>query len=107
MGLIRIESGCPVINNDAVAKLMKLEKAAKAIKAEQDKLKKELKEEMEAKNVIDIDYPLLKVTYVPEYDRETFDGKKFKADNPKLYDEYVSMTTVKSSIRVKIKEEKK
>ena len=37
-------------------------------------------------------------------DRETLDSKAMRKDFPRLYDQYVKMTPVKSSIRVKIKE---
>ena len=34
----------------------------------------------------------------------TFDSKKFREDHPNLYDEYIKMSDVKSSIRIKVKE---
>lgn len=60
-------------------------------------------EEMEAKNFIKIDTDVMTITYVAPTDREKFDSKKFREDHADLYDEYVSMIPVKSSIRIKVK----
>ena len=54
-------------------------------------------------NIIKIDTPELSITYVAETSKETFDTKSFKAENPDLYDSYVKMSTVKSSLRLKVK----
>jgi hypothetical protein len=58
---------------------------------------------MEAKGIIGIDTDELKITYIAPTDREKFDSKQFRSDHSELYDEYVSMIPVKSSIRIKVK----
>ena len=60
-------------------------------------------EEMEAKNFIKIDTDVMTITYVAPTDREKFDSKRFREEHADLYDEYVSMIPVKSSIRIKVK----
>ena len=44
----------------------------------------------------------LLISYVASSERETFDSKKLRENNPDLYDEYVKFTPVKSSIRIKV-----
>ena len=99
-----------VLNNEGYSlnefvsiELATLEKEAKRIKEIQDNYKKAILEEMEAKQIIKIDTPEVLVSYVAPTDRETFDSKKFKEDHQDLYDEYVNMSPVKSSIRIKVK----
>ena len=58
---------------------------------------------MEQKNIIKIDTPELAITYVADTTKETFDSKLFREQNPDLFDAYVKITPVKSSIRIKIK----
>lgn len=79
------------------------EKAIKEIKAKEDELKQAILEEMESKSIIKIDSDDLTISYVAPTDRETFDSKSFKAEHQDLYDEFVKMTPVKSSIRIKVK----
>ena len=45
------------------------------------------------------------ITYIAPTTRETFDSKAFRAKNPKLYDEYVKIGAVASSVRIKLKGE--
>lgn len=53
------------------------------------------KNEIKADNVI--------INYIAESERETFDSKSFRADMPDLFNEYVKLSAVKPSIRIKIK----
>lgn len=43
------------------------------------------------------------ITKTADYTRNTFDSKKFETDNPELYKQYVKKTTVKGSIKTKLK----
>ena len=58
---------------------------------------------MEQNNIIKLETDELAITYVAPTDRESFDSKSFKADHQDLYDEYVKMSSVKSSVRLKVK----
>jgi hypothetical protein len=90
--------------NEFVSKeLAILENEAKRIKEMQENYKKAILEEMEAKQIIKIETEEVSVSYVAPTDRETFDSKAFKESHQDLYDEYVKMTPVKSSIRIKVK----
>ena len=57
---------------------------------------------MENNGVTKFDGDGIKISYVAETTRETFDSKQFKADMPDLYNEYVKFSKVKSSVRIKV-----
>ena len=83
--------------------IVSIEKRIKKLKEQQDAMKAALLEAMETKNLIKLETDKLVISYVAPTDRESFDSKKFKEDNPDLYDEYVKISPVKSSIRIKVK----
>ena len=91
------------INADAENKIISIEKEISRLKAVQDELKKSLLAELEAKGLIKVETDNLVISYIAPSDRETFDSKRFRDDNPDLYDEYVKISPVKSSIRLKVK----
>ena len=103
MELIRIENGLNILEEETSKKIAEFERQLKDIKAKEDELKQAILEEMEAKNIIKIDTEDITISYVAPSDRETFDSKAFKENHQELYDEYVKMSPVKSSIRIKVK----
>ena len=103
MDLIKFENNVLVLDKETSQKIAEFEKAIKDMQEKEKALKEAILNEMEAKNIIKIDTPELSITYVAETSKETFDTKLFKADNPDLYDSYVKMSTVKSSLRLKVK----
>ena len=103
MNLIKIENETALLNADVSKKIADFEKQLKAIKEQEDILKQEILGEMEAKGIIKIETDDLMISYVASSDRETFDSKTFKEEHQDLYDDYVKMTPVKSSIRIKTK----
>lgn len=80
-----------------------LEKQAKEIKKQQDIMKNEILDAMQKNGVIKIDNEFLKIAFVPEHDAEKFDSKKFKEENPDIYDMYAKISKVKPSIRITVK----
>lgn len=84
-------------------KIVSIEKRMKKLKEQQDELKAALLHEMEARNIIKLETDKMVISYVAPTDRESFDSKKFREDNPDLYDEYVKISPVKSSVRIKVK----
>ena len=103
MELIKLENDLPVLDNDTAYQIAEFERQIKLLEEQEKKLKQAILDEMEAKGFIKIETDVLTITYVAATDREKFDSKKFRAENPDLYDEYVSMTPVKPSIRIKVK----
>lgn len=106
MELIKIENDGLTygLDNEISKQIADFERQVKEIKEKEDELKAKILQEMEANNIVKIDTEELTISYIAPTDRETFDSKSFKADNQDLYDEYVKMTPVKSSIRIKVKE---
>lgn len=103
MELIKVENGEYGLVKDAVDTIVTIENEIKRLKELQDNYKEELLNAMEQNNIIKLETDELAITYVAPTDRETFDSKAFKAEHQDLYDEYVKMSSVKSSVRLKVK----
>ena len=103
MELIKIENEVAILDPLVSEKIANFERQIKVIKEQEDNLKQAILEEMETNQIIKLDTPDILISYVASSDRETFDSKTFKADHQDLYDEYVKMTPVKASIRIKLK----
>lgn len=92
-----------VFSEEVCEKIISLEKQAREIKKQQDSMKGEILEAMQKYGVLKIDNEFLKIALIPEHDTEKFDSKKFKEENPDIYDSYVKLSKVKPSIRITIK----
>lgn len=90
-------------SEEVCERIISLEKQAKEIKIQQDNMKAEILDAMQKNGVIKIDNDFLKITFVPEHDAEKFDSKKFKEENPDVYDMYAKISKVKPSIRITVK----
>lgn len=106
-GLILIENGEPVLRAEISSKIAEWERMVKSIEEQEKALRSEILTEMEDKGIVQIKTDELIISYVAPTDRERFDSKTFRAENPLIYDEYVTMSPVKSSIRIKVREESK
>lgn len=84
-------------------KIVELEKQAKAIKEEQDKMRVAILEEMEKRGIVKLDSEELSITYKAPTYKESFDSKELKKDNEELYNKYIKISPVKSSILIKVK----
>ena len=103
MELIKIEKETALLNPETAEKIVRFETAMKRLKEQEDELKQAILAEMEAKNIIKLETDELAINYIATTDRETFDSKTFRSEHADLYDEYVKLTPVKASIRVKVK----
>jgi len=103
MELIKIENEKAILNLETSKQIAEFERSIKEIKEKEDELKQLILEEMESKKLLGIETDDLKISYVAPTDRETFDSKRFREDYSALYDDYVKLTPVKSSIRIKVK----
>lgn len=103
MELIKVENENAILNLDVSRQIAEFERKIKEIKEQEDSLKAMILEEMENKNILGIETDELKISYVAPTDRETLDSKRLKSEKQDIYDEYVKMTPVKSSIRIKVK----
>lgn len=103
MELIKIENEIAILDEEVSQKIADFERQVKLIKEQEDSLKQAILDEMEKNQILKLDTPDLLISYVASSDRETFDSKAFKEAHQDLYDEYVKMTPVKPSIRIKVK----
>ena len=102
MEIIKVENGY-VLDKQSLDQIKEVEKLAKSLKAKQDAIKAELLKVMEDNNIIKFENEDLLINYIAPTQRETFDSKQLKADNPDLYDLYVKLSPVKASVRIKLK----
>lgn len=101
--LITINGNLAILDGATAQKVAEFEKLAKEVKEKEDELKKAILAEMESKGIIKLDTDDLTITYVAATDRETLDSKTLRTELPDIYDAYVKISPVKSSIRVKLK----
>ena len=104
--LITIKDGATILDTKVAEQIAEFERKAKEIEDAEKALREQILSEMEQKNIKSIETDALLISFKQSYDRENFDKKKFKEDNPDLYDNYISMTTVKASVSIKLKESK-
>lgn len=102
MELITINADTALLQPEISKKIADFERQIKEIKQAEDELKTKILEEMERKGLLKVKTDDLAITYVAPADRESFDSKKFREDHADLYDEYIKMTPVKASIRIKV-----
>lgn len=102
--MISTRDGNMHLSDTAELEIIKIEQAARQIKAAQDAIKRAILAEMEQKNIIKLETDRLTITYIAPSDRESFDSKRMREQWPDLYDEFVKITPVKSSVRFKVKD---
>lgn len=68
-----------------------------------DEFKEQLLNIFESYGVDKWETDLFTISRVKGYDRETFDSKRFKADEEELYNQYTKVTRVKPSVKIKLK----
>lgn len=102
--LIKIENGTAVLNGNVTKQIAELETQIKALKKQEEDLKKSILDAMKENGVIKIDNDHLTINYVAGHDQERFDTKTFKEENKMIYDEYVKIVHVKDSVRIKAKD---
>lgn len=104
--LISVENGIALLDAETASKIAEFERKLKEIKEAEDELRQRILAEMEQKDIKKIETEEMTVIYKASYDKETFQSKEFRADNPDLYDSYVKMSPCKASVTIKIKEGK-
>ena len=102
--LIRVRDNTVLLDAEASRKIAEFERQMKAIKKAEDDLKEKILAEMESKNILKVETDDVTISYIAPTDRETFDSKRFKFDHPEMFDEYVKMSPVKASVRIKVKD---
>ena len=90
-------------------KLTAIAAAKKLLEAEETKLKSEMLAAFEAHPDAPktVDFGTVSCTYKKPYTRTSFDSEKFQQDHPDLYEQYVKVSTVKSSVSITLSKELK
>lgn len=102
--LIVLTKNGALLSADTAAKIADFERQKKKLDALENVLRAEIMMEMEQRGIIKAVSEEVSISYIPEGDRESFDSKAFRKDHPDLYDEYVRLSRVKASIRIKVAE---
>lgn len=103
MELIKLTNDGAVITEETARTLAEIEKLSKQLKEREELIKTAIKDEMEKRGIIKLENDNIVITYIASTDREQFNGKRLREEKPDVYDEYVEIKPVKSSIRVKVK----
>lgn len=101
--MISIIDDAAILDPAVSERIALFEAEVKAIKKREDELKAAIIAEMEQKGIIKVETDELVISYIAATDREYFDAKQFRANNPEQYDDYVTMKPVKASIRIRLK----
>ena len=104
--LITLNNGIALLEPEIAEKIAKFERKIKEIKEVEDNLRAGILEEMEAKGIRKLETEDFTITYKDSYEKEQFQTKQLRVDDPDLYDRYIKFTSVKSSIVIKLKEDK-
>lgn len=99
------ENGEYQLRTDIISTIYNIETEIKELKKLQDSYKEELLKAMQNANCINITNDKFTISYVSPTTREVFDSKTFQKEHKLLYDSYLKLTPIKSSVRIKLKEE--
>jgi len=106
--LVVLENGEYDVALDVKNTIFSIENEIKNLTDLRDKYKKALIKEIEDRGITkcNIKNELFTLTYKAPSTKETLDSKSLKADMPEIYNEYIKISEVSSSISVRLKEEK-
>ena len=88
---------------DRIKQLALAFETIKRIQTEIDNMKLTIKEEMEARNILNFQCPEFNISVRQAHTKRMFDSKKFKEDFPEIYEQYLKESNVKSSINIDYK----
>lgn len=103
-GLITQKEGIAILDPETSRRVADFERKMKEIQRVEDEIRRAILEEMQEKKISKIETDDLIISYVAATDRQTFDTKAFRKDQPDLYDEYIKISPVKESIKIRLKE---
>lgn len=85
-------------------RLIEIKRQIKELEIEQKTLEEEVINEIESGNIpTEIKNDFYSLKYVPTSSKEHFDSKTFREQNQDLYDTYIKIIPVKSSLRITLK----
>ena len=92
------------LDQKAIDYITAMEAQKKAFEEQYTKFKEELLQAMEKSGIVKFEGDKIRINYIAESSKETFDSKQFRADMPELYNEYVRFSKVKPSVRIKVEQ---
>ena len=104
--LITMSGGVPLLDAEMAKKIATFEVLIKALKEQEDELRMAIFKAMEESGTVKVETDDFTINYIAATDKETFNKNKFRKDHPDMYDEYITMSPVKASIRITLKEKK-
>ena len=102
--LIVLTKDGALLSAETASRLAEFERQKKKLDAMENEIRAEIQLEMEQRGIIKAVAEDVTITYVPPTDRESFDSRAFRKAHPDLYDEFVKLSPVKASIRIKVTE---
>lgn len=100
--LIELKQGVPELTDQAITLIKLVEGQLKEVKQTESDLKTSLLESMKKYGIKSIKLDGLALNVVASGEKEHFDSKKFREENPELYDKYVEFVQYAESLRIKI-----
>ena len=85
-------------------KIAEFERQIRKLEALENELRAEIMLEMERRGILKAVCEDVAITYIPAGERESFDSRSFRKAHPDLYDDYVKLSPVKASIRIKVQD---
>ena len=87
----------------SMERLAEVTRLQNSLKEEAEKLKGEIARQMVKTNTKKLATDNIAVTYIDGTEKYTFDSKKFKEVHPKMYKDFLKVSTVSESLRVALK----
>lgn len=93
-----------ILKNSIENEIIQLQRSIDELQKKLDEKKASMLEELEQNEDLyeDFEANKIKITYIRPTSRESFDSSRFKKENLDLYNKYIKISQVKSSVRLKI-----
>lgn len=101
--MIITSGNMPVLRPEIAAEIVQLEQMLKGLTERQKALKQGILGAMQAYGITKLETPEMLINYIAPTDRESFDSKAFQKEFPEIYDQYVRISPVAASVRIKLK----
>ena len=87
----------------SLERLAEVTRLQNSLKEESEKLKGDIARQMVKSDEKKLESDHLTVTYIAPTTKTTFDSKEFKLQHPKMYKNFLKISTVSESLRVTLK----
>ena len=102
---VHVENALQTIDNNTIIRFGDVLRQIAALEQEIEPIREQIKAEMEKRNILALDIAGVSISYVSATKRKSFDSARFKEEHADMYKEYQKESEVKSSIRIKLKEQ--